>query len=1011
MSRLTPRWAPGMVALCAAVLLAASVALAASAAHHATRARAAASHSAKSEAAASMRFACAKAQFGVGDVLHWAHSARACARAHGIPVDFVRDRPVRVCREKAGAGTKGSPDGLLRLVDAPGDCSGQVHAAEVTHALPRRASERFCAHSRRRALRMLSNGAACSRGERAVVLRKRAGKQTAVVAADNGATTGEDAPVEIDVLANDRPGLALRSVHVKTIVRGDAHGRIARGPRGKLAYDPRGKFDALKPGQVGHDSFAYVASDGVHTDRATVHLTLRGANDAPDAVGDSAATSEDAPAVNIDVVKAGAPKGTAGKDTDPEGDALTSKLVDAKSAKGATLTRKGNGTIDYDPAGKLEALGAGQTGKDSFRYTVSDPPGAKSAPATVRVSVTGENDSPALSGVDSGPAFAPPGLSATPVADTIAVSDPDSNPGLGGQQMAGATATISGGYDATHHDRLTFDPQPGITGSFDTSTGALTLTGTASRASYEQALRSISFTTDADTPDSGGSGQPDDRTVSFQVDDGASSDHASNVVARTVRVSHLQIGASPSLTPAFEPDVGDYAVRCTDGQPIDVSVDAPGGTTVSVDGNAAQSGAFHQNVTLNAGQGFAIVVTHASSSTTYHARCLPSDFPGYTATVPGNPQAQWFFVTPTQGASNRYAAVFNDDGVPVWWMKSPPRPDPNDPTQPATPTSPFDFKLLADGNVAWAVQGSDPAILEYTLAGSLAKTTRAVGWSADNHDYQELPNGNRYILLYRLRDHVDVHQYTGRPEDTDAAVLDAEVQELDPDGNLVWSWNAATHVSFDETGHWWENQDPIKTLDGQRNVWDPDHINSVEPDGPNHIIISLRHTDAIYRIDKTTGEIEWKLGGSQTPQSLTILNDPFAAADFGGQHDARRLPDGTVSLHDNGTARPFNGDFRQPRALRYDIDPAAKTATLVESVTDPAPLQSKCCGSARKLPGGDWVMSWGSIPFVTELAPDGSRVYKLTFNQPFSYRANPVLPGVLPAADLRAGMDAQHPRP
>lgn len=961
-----------------------------------------------------MRFACAKAQFGVGDVLHWAHSARACARASGVPVDFVRDRPVRVCRVTAGAGSKGSPAGLLRLVDTAGDCSGQVHAAEVSHALPRRAVERLCARGRRRALRMPSGRASCSPSERVLLLRKRTGKQAPIAAAADRAKTGEDAPVEIDALANDRPGLALRTVHVKTLVPGDARGRVARGTRGRVMYDPRGKFEALKSGQVGHDSFEYVASDGVHTDRATVRVTVGGADDAPDAVGDSAATSEDAP-VNIDVVKAGAPKGTAGKDTDPEGDTpLTSKLVDAKSAKGATLTHEGDGTIDYDPAGKLEALGEGQTGKDSFRYTVSDPSGAKSAPATVQVSVTGENDSPVLSGVDSAPAFAPTGLGATPVADTITVSDPDSNPGLGGRQMNGATAAITSGYDAAHHDRLTFDPQPGITGSFDTSTGVLTLTGTASHADYQQVLRSIAFTTDKDTPDSGGSGQPADRTVGFQVDDGASSNHASNVVSRTVRVTHLTLSASPSLAPGFDPDVSDYAVRCTDGQPIDVSVNAPAGTAVSVDGHAAQSGAFDQNVTLNAGQGFAFVVEHAGSSSTYHVRCLPSDFPGYTATVPGNPQAQWFFVTPTQGATNRYVAVFNADGVPVWWMKSPDRSDPNTPDSPATPTSPFDFKLLADGNVAWAVQGSDPAILEYTLAGTLAKTTRAVGWSADNHDYQEMPNGNRYLLVYRLRDHIDVHQYTGRPEDTDAAVLDAEVQELDAAGNLVWSWNAATHVSFDETGRWWQNQDPIKTQDGQRNVWDPDHINAVEPDGPNHILISLRHTDAIYRINKTTGEIEWKLGGTQTPQSLTILGDPNAGSDFGGQHDVRRLPDGTISLHDNGTARYLADGvtFRAPRALRFDVDPSAGTATLVESMTDPDPtLQSKCCGSARKLPGGDWVMSWGSIPFVTELAPDGSRVYKLTFNGPFSYRANPVLPGVLPAADLRAGMDAQHPRP
>ena len=124
-----------------------------------------------------------------------------------------------------------------------------------------------------------------------------------------------------------------------------------------------------------------------------------------------------------------------------------------------------------------------------------------------------------------------------------------------------------------------------------------------------------------------------------------------------------------------------------------------------------------------------------------------------------------------------------------------------------------------------------------------------------------------------------------------------------------------------------------------------------------------------------------------------------------GHKHARRLPDGTLSLYDNGSARG-----RPPRALRFAIDTSARTATLVESVTDPEVSTSGCCGSARKLPGGDWVMSWGLNPIVTELAPDGSRPFKLVFPGDFSYRANPVLPGVLSAETLRAGMDAQHPR-
>jgi hypothetical protein len=57
-------------------------------------------------------------------------------------------------------------------------------------------------------------------------------------------------------------------------------------------------------------------------------------------------------------------------------------------------------------------------------------------------------------------------------------------------------------------------------------------------------------------------------------------------------------------------------------------------------------------------------------------------------------------------------------------------------------------------------------------------------------------------------------------------------------------------------------------------------------------------------------------------------------------------------------------------------------------------------------------MSWGGNPVVTEFAADGSRNFRMTFaNGVFSYRAFPVPSGVLTADALRAGMDAQYPRP
>ena len=167
------------------------------------------------------------------------------------------------------------------------------------------------------------------------------------------------------------------------------------------------------------------------------------------------------------------------------------------------------------------------------------------------------------------------------------------------------------------------------------------------------------------------------------------------------------------------------------------------------------------------------------------------------------------------------------------------------------------------------------------------------------------------------------------------------------------------------------------------------------------MLLSLRQTDGIYAIDKATGEILWKLGGTPTAQSLTVVGDPYGADPLGGQHDVRVLPDGTITVFDDGT---FLG--RPPRAVHYRIDAAAHTATWLGQITDPAIGTSLCCGSARMLADGNWEVSWGGDDVVGEYEPDGTPLFTMTFDGLFSYRAEPVEESRLSAAELRAGMNA-----
>lgn len=463
----------------------------------------------------------------------------------------------------------------------------------------------------------------------------------------------------------------------------------------------------------------------------------------------------------------------------------------------------------------------------------------------------------------------------------------------------------------------------------------------------------------------------------------------------------LRVVARPALVPRFHRNVTDYVTRCESGKRLRLSVTAPRSVRTAVDRRSARKGSFTAYVRVTSGQSFRFVVTtrhgdrHRRRS--YFVRCLPPNFPAWSAERPGRPQAAWYVVAPCCSELATYVAIFDTHGVPVWWID--------------TGTPPLDASLLPDGDVVWAQRrGVDlaPGVSsgtyeEHGLAGKLRRTfTTPDGSPTDRHELQLLPNGDYVVVVYRARDGVDLSPYGGP---SDATVLDAVVEEITPDHKIAWSWSTADHVDLAETGRWYQNfviDNPVRLPDG-RTAYDIVHLNAVEPYGPHRFLVSLRHTDAVYSIDKSSGDVLWKLGGTPTSRSLKILGDHVA--DFGGQHDVRVLPDGTVTLHDNGTLRG-----RRPRALRFRVRPRARTATLIEHVTYREAATSGCCGSARKLPGGHWVISWGGLHDIEETTSAGKRAFALHFPSYISYRAFPVLPGRLSYKALRRGMNAMHPR-
>ncbi|MEH2284126.1 MAG: cadherin-like domain-containing protein, partial [Nostoc sp.] len=168
----------------------------------------------------------------------------------------------------------------------------------------------------------------------------------------------------------------------------------------------------------------------------------------------------------------------------------------------------------------------------TISFVVNDG-AANSTAVTRNINITAVNDAPVGTATNSALAYTE---NATTAIDSgITVSDLDS------PNLASATVTISSGF-ASAQDTLAFTNQNGITGSYNSSTGVLTLTGSATVANYQTALRSVTYTNSSDNP----SLTP--RTVSFLVNDGTANSTAVTRNINITAVNDAPVAVNDSIT-------------------------------------------------------------------------------------------------------------------------------------------------------------------------------------------------------------------------------------------------------------------------------------------------------------------------------------------------------------------------------------------------------------------------------------------------------------------------------
>lgn len=411
--------------------------------------------------------------------------------------------------------------------------------------------------------------------------------------------------------------------------------------------------------------------------------------------------------------------------------------------------------------------------------------------------------------------------------------------------------------------------------------------------------------------------------------------------------------------------------------------------TVLVNGRPVKSGRATTVRGLRAGDEVSVIIDdragHSAQSWVY----LPSTFPRLSTKGTLDEGDDHVFVTLGNFLTKTpYETVVDGHAVPSWFEQG----------------NGSDLKPVRRGKTRYSLARSAVGggyridELDRRFRTIRSHQLSGVPASTDFHDSEVLPNGRTLLLGY------DADQRGGQ------GYLDAVIQIVDRGGDTEFTWNSKDHV------------DPSEAyVDG--GFGDYAHINSLQylPDSGD-ILASFRNLSQVMLIagpsdpDHVTGEVIWRLGGERN--DFTFVKDPL-----GGncaQHMARLLPNGHLTLFDNGSRddqsgaigkqsadmcpNPANPDGPriarpQTRVTEYRLntnDPGNLRARLVWEFA-PTNRYSAFAGSQERLADGRTFVGWAQAnpadgtptrePVASLVTAKGKERWRLFGSGWFSYRA------------------------
>lgn len=464
--------------------------------------------------------------------------------------------------------------------------------------------------------------------------------------------------------------------------------------------------------------------------------------------------------------------------------------------------------------------------------------------------------------------------------------------------------------------------------------------------------------------------------------------------------------------PDFTPQGRDYALECGTGATI-VQFDVVGhrARTVTVGAQAVAPGSPIQ-LALVADEIVQVTATKTGlPAETYHFRCLPADFPDLTVEQPGSPAPGWY-LTGLGGFNGigAFTVIMDERGAPVWYQRA--------------DRFPINAQRLSDGTIMYDTSdangygvGADEVATIISLDGTIVNevtTDNPTLFPLDHHELLERPNpgapSDWTLLSYPLLSGQDI-TISGPIEEfvNEEYAIGGWIREVTGGGVLEWEWDILDHFDVAESQYPFRffNHRPAPET-GEVDLF---HINSLDRLDDGDYVVSARHLDAVFRIDRATDDVDWILSsvpedGVVVPNKngaprLEIIGDPLGGPRR--SHDARfDEATGVLTLFDN---RTNTGEPARAVAYQIDLDAGVDgTATLLWQIDEPFGRPSGGLGSLRVGDDGSRLITWGALqPVFNEFDAEGELMLSIKQNPATNaYRIVKYDPATFDVSTLRA---------